>query len=105
MAITARILGTGSYLPKRRVDNLQIEKMVRNFDLKRAGMPFPQWVEKVTGIRYRHFVDDEDTETMAKEASLLALKAAGIKGEEVDFIIISSFKYILRKMRNTAVNP
>ncbi len=91
MAKCAKIVGTGSYLPKRQVSNELIEKMVRNFDLQRAGMPFQQWVEKVTGIKNRYFVEDEDTETMAAQASLRALAAAGMKASEIDFIIISSF--------------
>ena len=39
-------------------------------------MPFTEWVEKVTGIRTRCFVEDEDTEMMAVD---------------LDFIIVSSF--------------
>lgn len=91
MAKCARIMGTGSYLPKRQITNAEIEKMVRNFDYERAGMPFAQWVEQVTGIKTRHFVQDEDTESMAKEASLKALQAAELKAQDIDFIIASSF--------------
>lgn len=91
MAKCARIVGTGSYLPKRRVSNAQIEEMVRNFDPQRAGMPFPQWVEQLTGIKNRYFVQDEDTETMAACASRRALQAANIDPGELDFIIVSSF--------------
>lgn len=91
MAMCARISGTGSYLPKRKVTNEQIEKMVRNFDPQRAGMPFTQWVERVTGVETRHFVEDENTETMAVEASRRALKAAGMDATDLDFIIASSF--------------
>jgi 3-oxoacyl-[acyl-carrier-protein] synthase III len=47
----AKIIGTGSYLPKRQISNEQIEALVYNFDVQRAGMPFTQWVEKVTGVR------------------------------------------------------
>jgi len=91
MANCARIAGTGSYLPKRQVSNEEIEKIIRNFDQKKAGMPFSQWVEKVTGIKLRNFVEDEDTETMAALASQRALEAAGMKASEIDFIIVSSF--------------
>lgn len=91
MTKCAKIIGTGSYLPKRRVSNEEVEKMVRNFDPQRANMPFSQWVKQVTGIDTRYFVEDEDTETMAAEASRRALSAAGIKASDIDFIIISSF--------------
>jgi 3-oxoacyl-[acyl-carrier-protein] synthase-3 len=91
MAIHARVIGTGSYLPKRKIANEQIEKMVRNFDPQRAGIPFTQWVQRVTGIKTRHFVEDETTETMAAEASRRALKVAGMDAADLDFIIASSF--------------
>jgi len=87
----AKIAGTGSYLPKRQINNEQLEKLVRNFDRQRAGMPFSRWVEQVTGIKTRYFVKDEDTETMAAEASRRALEAAQMKAGEIDFIIVSSF--------------
>ncbi len=76
MANHARIVGPGSYLPKKLVSNEQIEKMVSNFDSDRAGMPFTEWVEKVTGIRTRCFAEEEDTELMAAQACQRALDAA-----------------------------
>lgn len=87
----ARIIGTGSYLPKRKVSNIELEKLVSNFNYRKAGMPFAEWVEKLTGIKTRFFVNGEDTETMAASASRKALEAAGITASEVDFIIVSSF--------------
>ena len=78
-------------MPKRKITNEQIEKMVHNFDPQRAGIPFVQWVERVTGIKTRHFVDDENTESMATEASRRALEAAGMNAADLDFIIVSSF--------------
>ena len=91
MAKCAKIVGTGSYLPKHQVSNEEIEKMIRNFDPQRAGMSFAQWVEQLTGIKTRYFVEDEDTEGMAAEASQRALEAAGMNPKELDFIIVSSF--------------
>ena len=91
MAKCAKIVGTGSYLPKQKMSNEKIQKMVRNFDPQRAGLPFPQWVEKVTGIKTRCFVEGEDTEMMAAEASKKALEMAGIKATDIDFIVASSF--------------
>ncbi len=91
MARCARIVGTGSYFPKQRVTNEEIESMVRNFDIQRAGMPFVQWVEKLTGINTRFFVKEEDAETMAANASLVALEAAELDASDIDFIIVSSF--------------
>jgi len=91
MARCARIVGTGSYLPKQRVTNEEIESMVRSFDIQRAGMPFIQWVEKLTGINTGYFIKEEDAETMAANASLVALEAAEMDATDIDFIIVSSF--------------
>lgn len=91
MSKCAKIIGTGSYLPKQKISNEQIQKMVQNFDPQRAAMPFTQWVEKVTGIKTRCFVQDEDAEMMAAQASQKALEAAGMGASELDFIIVSSF--------------
>ncbi|OGS27951.1 MAG: hypothetical protein A2297_07990 [Elusimicrobia bacterium RIFOXYB2_FULL_48_7] len=87
----ARIAGTGSYLPKKLMTNQKLEKIVKKFDPVRAGMPFCEWTEKVTGIKTRYYVEDEDTEYMAAEASKKALEAAGIKPDKLDFIIAASF--------------
>jgi len=91
MAKCAKFVGTGSYLPKQKISNTMIQEMVRNFDPERAAMPFTQWVEKVTGIRTRCFVEDEDAEMMAAQASEKALEVAGMKAADLDFIIVSSF--------------
>jgi 3-oxoacyl-[acyl-carrier-protein] synthase-3 len=88
---TARIIGTGSYLPKRLITNEDLEKIVRNFDTKKAGMPFLDWAFQMTGIRQRYYVEDEDTESMAALASARALAAARISAQEIDFIIACSF--------------
>jgi 3-oxoacyl-[acyl-carrier-protein] synthase-3 len=91
MARCAKIVGTGSFLPEQIISNEKIEGMVSNFDAERAGMPFTQWVEKVTGIKRRRFVQEEDTELMAAEAAKIALETAGMKAADLDFIVVSSF--------------
>ena len=91
MAKSIKILGTGSYLPKRLVTNEKMESLVKNFDYEKAGMPFSQWVEKVTGIKTRYFVNGEDTEFMGAEAAKKAIEASGISVKEIDFIIATSF--------------
>lgn len=78
----AKLVGTGGYLPKRIVTNAELEKMVDTTD---------QWITERTGIRQRHIMaDDETTSTMAEAASRQALDAAGIKGEELDLIILGT---------------
>ena len=84
-------MGTGSYLPDRRVTNADLEDMVRNFDPEKAKRPFVSWAEHVTGIRERRFVKDETAEDMAREASIRALEAAGMVPNQIQFIIACSF--------------
>lgn len=91
MVRSAKIVGTGSYLPKRQLTNEELEKLVRNFDPQKAKMPFAQWVEQLTGVKTRYFVEDEDTEGMAYLASRRALEAARMEAAGLDFIIASSF--------------
>lgn len=91
MVKTARILGTGSYLPKKKVNNKDLEKIVRNFDIEKAGMEFVEWAEAMTGIRERYYAEDEDAESMGAEAAKRALGSAGMNSSDVDFIIASSF--------------
>ena len=94
MALTAGIIGTGSYLPKRIVTNEDLESMVRNFRvedakkmLSKRGIKvdelsdrqlFDAWARQVTGIENRRFYDKDfnkdknfigDTENMGAEAS------------------------------------
>ena len=88
---TARIAGTGSYLPERIINNQELENIVKNFSQERAGMPFCEWVEKVTGIKTRHFVENETAEFMGAEAAKKALEMAEIKPDQLDFIIAASF--------------
>jgi 3-oxoacyl-[acyl-carrier-protein] synthase-3 len=92
MPKNARIVGSGSYLPRGLVSNRELEKRIKNFDSQRAGMPFSQWAEQVSGIKQRYYIDEtETTELMAAEAAKKAMAAAEISAKEVDFIIASSF--------------
>lgn len=62
MTKSARIVGTGSYLPTRQITNEQIERMVRNFDPRKAdNSPFNglwskgvhRWVDAVRNLAGR----------------------------------------------------
>lgn len=90
--LSAKIIGTGSYLPGRLVTNLELEKKVRNFDRERAGVPFGEWAESVTGIKERCYADvGESTENLAVRAAKAALDDCRMKPEKIDFIITCSF--------------
>lgn len=78
----ARILGVGRYLPERRVTNFDLAKMFDTSD---------EWVQQRTGIVERRFAEEGVyCSDLALEASRDALKNAGMKAEDIDFIIFAT---------------
>ncbi len=79
-AITIR--GLGTYLPERRVTNLELE----------ARLPVPAgWIARATGIHERRAVGaDETTISMAAAASRAALHMANLDVVQIDGIIGAS---------------
>ncbi len=85
------VLGTGSYLPERRVTNPALRDLVSNYDEAHSG-DFSTWVDRVTHIHERRYVaEGETTATMGAEAARRALDMAGVKPTELDLIIHASF--------------
>ena len=82
--ISARIAGTGSYLPERTMDNNEFRE--------RLGLETSDaWIRERTGIRRRHVAaEDETTSDMALAASRRALDAAGIAAADVDLVIVAT---------------
>jgi len=86
-----RIAGTGSYLPKNIVTNKNLEKIVKNYDYSKYKK-FSEWVIRVTGIKERHYADEnETTEEMGSEASKKALKDANLEAKDINLIILNTF--------------
>lgn len=78
----SKIIGTGSYLP---------EKILTNFDLEKMVDTSNDWIVERTGIRERHIAaENENAVTMAEQAGLAALDAAGLKPADLDMIIVAS---------------
>ena len=76
------IVGVGRYLPKRVVTNFDLEKMMDTSDA---------WIRERTGIVERRFAEGEETTSyMGAEASKQALNMAGMKAEDIDFIIFAT---------------
>ena len=76
-----RCVGTGSVIPKKIVTNDMLSEFLDTSDA---------WIYPRTGIKYRHVISDEKLEDMAIEAARKALDNAGMKAEELDFIICSN---------------
>ena len=77
-----RIASLATYVPPRLLTNADIEKLVETSD---------EWILKRTGIRERHVVDPGTaTSDLAKEASLSAIKKAGLTPDDVGFIVVAT---------------
>jgi 3-oxoacyl-[acyl-carrier-protein] synthase-3 len=82
MTLRSVILGTGSALPRRRVDNAELATMVDTSD---------EWIVGRTGIRTRYIAGEgETTATLAVEASRNALDMAGLQPGDIDLIILAT---------------
>lgn len=78
----AKILGTGSYLPAKRVSNEDLAKFVDTSD---------EWISTRTGIKNRHIAaDNEKTSDLAVHAAKAALADAGVNAAEIDLIIVAT---------------
>jgi 3-oxoacyl-[acyl-carrier-protein] synthase-3 len=79
-----RIIGTGAYLPERRITN---DQLISEFGVDTSD----EWIRERTGIVTRHMAAPEEaTSDMAAKSSLPALKMAGLKAEEVELIIVGT---------------
>lgn len=82
MTLRARIAGTGSALPVKRVSNDELAERVDTSD---------EWIVARTGIRFRHIAGEgETTATLATDASRKALEAAGMDASEIDLIVLAT---------------
>jgi 3-oxoacyl-[acyl-carrier-protein] synthase III len=79
----AAITGIGHYLPDYVLTNTELEKYVETND---------EWIRSRTGISERRILKDPEKATsfMGAEASLEALKDAGVAPEEIDAIIVAT---------------
>lgn len=76
-----KISGTGSALPKQVVTNDMLSQFLDTSD---------EWIRTRTGVSSRFVISDEMLEELAAEAAVKAMKDAGVKAEDLDFIICSN---------------
>ena len=82
MTIRSVILGTGSYLPERIMTNKELESIVDTTD---------EWIVQRSGISERRVAaENETTADMAIIAARRSLEASGLKGEDIDGIIVAT---------------
>jgi 3-oxoacyl-[acyl-carrier-protein] synthase-3 len=83
----ARITGTGSYLPPRRLTNNDLAAELAQRGIETSD----EWIVERTGIHARHFAaPDVGSSDLAMEASRNALEAAGITAQDLDLIIVAT---------------
>ncbi len=76
-----KIKGTGSAVPKLRVTNDDLSKLMDTSD---------EWIKSRTGIGARHLAVEETTTGLAVVAANDALRDAGVTAEELDLIIAAT---------------
>lgn len=80
--IGTQILATGSALPKKIVDNIELANKVDTSD---------EWITSRTGIKQRHIVGiDENALTLAYQASINAINSGNIKACDIDAVIVAT---------------
>jgi len=87
MSIYSRILGTGSYLPPKRLTNADLAAELAQQGVETSD----EWIVERTGIRARHFAAPEVASSdLAAEAGRRAIEAAGITAGDLDLIIVAT---------------
>ena len=82
MVTRSRVLSAGSYLPARVVTNDELAKTIDTSD---------EWIRQRTGIRQRYIAaEGELTSDLAIAASKQALENAGLKGSDIDCIVLGT---------------
>ncbi len=78
----SEIIGVGSFVPENVFTNFDIEKMMDTSD---------EWIQQRTGIVERRWVSEgTSTSDLALEASLKAIKNAGLQNKDIDMIIFAT---------------
>ncbi|MGI8331039.1 3-oxoacyl-ACP synthase III family protein [Actinomadura scrupuli] len=85
----ARITGAAAYLPEHRVDSAEVERRIaRESD---GFVPYPTIVQRMTGIRSRHVMrDDQQASDLAVAAAGKLLANHGLTPGDLDLLIFGS---------------
>ena len=81
------IVGTGSYLPPRRVTNDMLAAEMAANGIETSD----EWIVSRSGIRARHFAEpDVPSSDLAVEAAQKAIDASGLDPSAIDLIIVAT---------------
>ena len=78
---SVKILAVGSYIPKRKITNEELEK---NLKLESG------YIKKRTGIKERYYVEDEDISYMAIESVTDLLSTVSLDINDIELIIVAT---------------
>jgi len=83
----SRIVGTGSALPERVVDNAQLSRELAERGIETSD----EWIVERTGIRMRHLAPPEVSSSMlGAQAAREALRAADMDAASIDLIVVAT---------------
>jgi 3-oxoacyl-[acyl-carrier-protein] synthase-3 len=87
MTVYSKIIGTGSYLPARRVTNDELAAELAAKGIETSD----EWIVSRSGISARHYAAaDQNSSDLAVEAARRALEMAGKTPGEIDMVIVAS---------------
>ncbi|MFC5475152.1 beta-ketoacyl-ACP synthase III [Paraherbaspirillum soli] len=87
MTTYSKIVGTGSYLPPKRVSNQDLTAQLAAKGIETSD----EWIFSRSGIAARHFAEpDVQSSDLAVEAAKQALEMAGIAANDIDLVIVAT---------------
>jgi 3-oxoacyl-[acyl-carrier-protein] synthase-3 len=87
MTLYSKIIGTGSYLPAKRVTNQQLADQLAEQGIETSD----EWIVSRSGISARHFAEPEQKSSdLAVIAAQRALEMAKLQPNDIDLIILAS---------------
>ncbi|HJW55506.1 MAG TPA: beta-ketoacyl-ACP synthase III [Burkholderiaceae bacterium] len=87
MTLYSKIIGTGSYLPPKRVTNHDLAIQLAEKGIETSD----EWIVSRSGISARHYAEPGiQSSDLAVEASKRALEMAGLTTNDIDLIIVAT---------------
>ncbi|MDI9335776.1 MAG: beta-ketoacyl-ACP synthase III [Gammaproteobacteria bacterium] len=83
----ARVIASGSFLPKKRLTNQDLVEILSKHQVDTSD----DWIVQRSGIRARHFAEEgELCSDLALQASVKALESANLTAQDIDMIVLAT---------------
>jgi 3-oxoacyl-[acyl-carrier-protein] synthase-3 len=83
----SKIIGTGSYLPERRVTNQDLTEQLAAKGIETSD----EWISSRSGISARHYAaPEQNSSDLGVIAAQRALEMAGLTADDIDLVIVAS---------------